>query len=184
MDSTVIQGSWRFALVSVASFSCWAFGGTLFTSEAALYLACAVVFLVFGSLAVRPAAGPGVSRGRFFLIFALAFVAYAAAWCGFWFALLDKRAEIFGSLAGAVLMALVFRFTLGRPVRWVAGAAVLFFWHTLGYFGGEWLFDGLGGAGYTLSKLGWGLGYGLGFGAGLAHCLTVGRGEAGAEPAV
>jgi hypothetical protein len=162
-----------FAAVSVASFSCWAFGDAWFSSETLLYTACAAVFLILGSLAVYPAVAGRISRLKFFFIFAAAFVAYAAMWCAFYLQLLDKRGEIFGSLFGAIAMVLVFRATLGRPKSIVTGAAVLFFWHTGGYFGGEWLADVLGGVAYTAPKLAWGLGYGLGFGAGLGASLSL-----------
>lgn len=159
--------AWRFALVSAASFSCWAFGGAWLRSEAALYTACAAVFLALGSLAVHPAVRERISLGRFLFVFIAAFLAYAACWCGFWFWLHDKKAEIFGSLTGTVAMAAVFQCLLGRPSSLLTGSALLFFWHTAGYFGGEWFSEWLGGVTSTPAKLGWGIGYGLGFGAGM-----------------
>lgn len=163
--------SLKFAAVAVASFSCWAFGGSWLRSEAALYTACAAIFLGLGSVAVHAAVADRLTRLRFFPLFAAAFLVYAAAWCAFWFATHDKRGEIFGSLTGAVAMAAVFRLALGRPASLLTGAAVLFFWHTAGYFGGEWLFDLMGGGLSPWAKLAWGAGYGLGFGAGLGASL-------------
>jgi hypothetical protein len=163
--------AWRFALVAVASFSCWAYGGAWLKSESALYTACAAVFLGLGSLAAHPAAADRVTRVRFFLIFVGAFIAYAAAWCVFWFWLHDKRGEIFGSLVGVIAMGWIFRFAIGRPKPVFAGVAALYFWHTVGYFGGEWLFEICGGAPSAIAKLAWGFAYGLGFGAGLGTCL-------------
>lgn len=160
-----------FAAVSVASFSCWAFGEVWFSSEKLLYTACAAVFLGLGSLAVYPAVAGQISRLKFFFVFAAAFVAYAAMWCAFYLKMLDKRGEIFGSLFGAIAMVSVFRAFLGRPNSILTGAALLFFWHTAGYFGGEWMADAMGGVAYTIPRLAWGLGYGMGFGAGLGACL-------------
>ena len=163
-----------FTAVALASFACWAYGGSWLRSETTLYLACAAIFLCFGSLSLHPLVADVTSRSRFFVSFIFAFAGYACAWCLFWFWMHDKRGELFGSLVGCLLMAALFRLFLKRPTSVFTGAAVLFFWHTAGYFGGEWLFDLLGGGRSSLAKMAWGLGYGLGFGIGLTACLRKG----------
>jgi hypothetical protein len=132
------------------------------------YLVWTVLFVVlsggfFGSLVVLRWRLP-----RFYLLWALAFFAYAAAWTAAYFILRDTAGELLGALAGSVLMALVFTAgfrSLGSTVKL---SAVLFVSNCLGYFIGAALYYSIG---RPLGMLLWGVAYGVFFGAGIGASL-------------
>jgi hypothetical protein len=132
------------------------------------YLVWTVLFVVlsggvFGSLVVLRWRLP-----RFYLLWALAFFAYAAAWTVAYFILRDTAGELLGALAGSVLMALVFTAgfrSLGSTVKL---SAVLFVSNCLGYFIGAALYYSIG---RPLGMLLWGVAYGVFFGAGIGASL-------------
>ncbi len=160
-----------FALVTLLSYACWAFGSRLLGSPVALYTACTAVFLGLGSTALYPLVRTQCGRARFFLIYLFAFLGYAALWVLLWSYFHDKHGEIFGSMLGLAAMATVFRLGIGRPVDVITGTALLFLWHTAGYHLGELIHQEFSHTHTTLARLGWGLGHGLGFGAGLVGIL-------------
>lgn len=193
----MLQGALRFAVVSVAAFSVWAFAGRWFyrtVGELGLYVATAVVFLALSAWLLAPLVVRGLTFRRFTAVFSVAFLAYAAAWCAAWFALRDGPGEWLGSLVGSVAFAALVCRALGRPSATWQCAAVLFVTHSAGYFLGGMLYawltgpaaaealPGVGRANLALAaKLGWGLLYGLGFGAGLGFTFfTAQRRPAGA----
>jgi hypothetical protein len=118
---------------------------------------------VFGSLVVVRWQLP-----KFFLLWALAFFAYAAAWVIAYFTLPNTAGELVGSLAGSVLMALVFCLGFGSLGSTLKLSAVLFVSNALGYFAGAALYNSLG---RPLGMLLWGVAYGLFFGAGIGASL-------------
>lgn len=197
LAGAMLQGALRFAVVSVAAFSVWAFAGRWFyrtVGELGLYVATTVVFLALSGWLLAPLVAGGLNRRRFMAVFSVAFLAYAVAWCAAWFALRFGPGEWLGSLVGSLVFAAVMCRALGRPrVTWRC-AAVLFVTHSAGYFLGGALYAWLGGpaaaelfpaagrANLALAaKLGWGLLYGLGFGAGLGFTFfTALRRPAGA----
>ena len=183
----MVRGSIGFALVSLAGFSVWAFGGKWLQThfgEAGLYSACAIVFICASGLFLASLmTGPGSLR-RFYAIFIPAFLAYAVVWCAAWFVLHFGLGEWLGSLLGtsafASIMAWRFRNTSGIGKTIV----ILFGCHTAGYFLGghlmQWVAGAKGPAMFAslskhqigvLAKLSWGLLYGLGFGAGIGYAL-------------
>jgi hypothetical protein len=184
---SVVHGSLGFALVSVAAFGIWAFGGRWFRGkggEVGLYAAIAFAFVgLSGLLLHRLLRGPG-SFARFYKAFVPAFLAYSVVWSGTWFALGSGLGEWLGSLAGSIVFAVITGKIMGNPGPWLKVSAVLFLTHSAGYFlGGQlmgWVLspsgrealDGLSRSQIsTIAKLGWGLLYGLGFGAGLGFAL-------------
>jgi hypothetical protein len=138
------------------------------------YLTWIVLFIllsgvVFGRLVVGRWRLP-----KFYLLFGLAFFAYAAAWMIAYFTLRSATGEFVGSLAGSVLMALVLAAGLGSLKSTLKLSAVLFVSNALGYFLGAALF-------YSLSEpagmLLFGVVYGLLFGAGIGAALQIAQRE-------
>ena len=183
----MVRGSLGFAGVSVAAFAVWAFAGRWFYAhfgEAALYLACACVFLGLSGPVLHPLVGGRNSLLRFYKIFIPAFLGYAVGWCAAWFAFRFGWGEWLGSVVGSfaftVLAALAFR----NPCSWFKAGVVMFVLNSAGYFLGGKLMGWLSGpvgtawlAGLSknqvsvIAKLAWGLIFGLGFGAGLGYAF-------------
>lgn len=105
---------------------------------------------------------------RFFLLFGLAFFAYAFGWTGAYFALGGAAGEWIGSLAGSILMAVVFALGFGIVRSTLVFALILFAANSLGYFLGSALNDLLGG---KIGMLSWGGSFGLFLGTALGAVL-------------
>lgn len=174
LAKSIVTGAIGFGLVSLCVFATVAFGERWLYQNLGLfgaYITWIVLFIVlsgavFGSLVV-------VDRWRlpkFYLLWAVAFFAYAAVWMIAYFTVGRTVGELVGALAGSIFMALViatgFR-TLGSLVKL---SVVLFVSNALGYFLGAALFD-------TLSEptgmLLFGVMYGVFFGAGIGAALQL-----------
>jgi len=118
---------------------------------------------VLGSLVVAPWRLP-----KFYLLFGLAFFAYAAGWVGAYFVLRGVAGEWVGSLAGSLLMGLVLAAGFGVARSALNLSGVLFVANSIGYFLGSVLNDAVGG---SMGMLLWGGVYGLCLGAGLGAVL-------------
>ncbi|NLT70227.1 MAG: hypothetical protein GXX91_05980 [Verrucomicrobiaceae bacterium] len=180
-----------FTLVALASFATWALGSHFFSSEAAMYTMCSLVFLGLGGLALMPAAGLPNPRSRlaFCLRFAIGFIAYSLLWSVSWFTFRDTFGEVIGSFSGLLALVAI----LGRGRRHssdslLIATAIVFLWHTLGYYTGGFAYKILQGRGpfgiepflqpeatVILARFSWGLCYGLGLGAGLTALLQRSR---------
>jgi hypothetical protein len=183
----MIRGSIGFAIVSIAGFSVWAFGGRWFQAnlgEAGLYSICAIVFLGSSGLLLHPLVqGPGQLL-RFYKVFLPAFLAYAVVWCAAWFILRFGLGEWLGSLLGSIVFVAVTAHGF-RNYKGVGKASILLFgFLSFGYFlGGKlmhWITGPMGAAMLAglsktqisvVAKLSWGLLYGLGFGAGIGYAF-------------
>lgn len=184
---SVLQGAWRFALVSIVGFSVWAFAGKWFRThggEVGLYTASTLVFISVAGVLMHPLVENSRPWLRFYGVFVPAFLAYGVVWTVSWFLLRFGAGEWLGSLAGSIAFVCVcgWRFGNMRPV--VAASVVLFVANSIGYFSGGQLmqflsgpqgarfFTGLTKSQFgTMAKLSWGLLYGLGFGAGFGYAL-------------
>jgi hypothetical protein len=158
-------------LTSLAVFATVAFAERWMYARLGLagaYVAWTALFILLGGAVLRPlVVGPG-RAGRFFLVFALAFFAYAAGWIGAYFSLRNAAGEWAGSLIGSVLMGLVLAAGFGALRAAPRLCAVLFVANSAGYFVGSLLNNAVGGkAGMLL----WGGVYGLCLGAGLGAVL-------------
>ena len=177
----LIQGSFGFALVSIAAFSIWAFAGGWFRGhggEKVMYAAIAVVFLGLAGVVLGSLAG---GAGRFYRAFLPAFFVYALLWCAAWFGLANKTGEWLGSVIGGIAFTVISMKLLGSTRGGLVAAVVFVVLHSAGYFAGDWAmhtywlapgrlgqFPGLTMPGLMIvAKLSWGLCYGLGFGAGI-----------------
>lgn len=173
LTRAVATGAVGFALVSLAVFATVAFAERWMYQTLGLfgaYLAWTLLFIVlsgavFGSLAVVRWRLP-----KFYLLFGLAFFAYAAGWVIAYFTLRNAAGEWVGSLAGSILMAFVFAAGFRALNSTVKLSAVLFVSNSLGYFLGSALNNSFGGrAGMLL----WGVAYGVFFGAGIGAALQM-----------
>ena len=170
---SIATGAIGFGVVSLAVFATVAFGERWMYRTLGLlgaYIAWTVLFIVlsgavFGSLVVGRWRLP-----KFFLLFGLAFFAYAAGWVLAYFTLRNSAGEWLGSLAGSVLMALVFAAGFGSLRSTVKLSAALLVSHSLGYFLGSALNNFFGG---PVGMLLWGVAYGLCFGAGIGAALQL-----------
>ena len=168
---SIATGAIGFGLVSLCVFATVAFAERWMYQTLGLagaYLAWTLLFIllsgaVFGSLVVVRWRLP-----RFYFLFGLAFFAYAAGWTIAYFTLRNGAGEWLGSLAGSVLMALVFAAGFGALPSTLKLSAVLFVSNSLGYFIGSALNNSVGG---RPGMLLWGVAYGLFFGAGIGAVL-------------
>src|SRR5829696_6405691 len=130
-------GAVGFCLVSLCVFATVAFGERWMYNTLGFfgaYLTWTVLFIllsgaVFGSLVVVRWRLP-----KFYLLFGLAFFAYAAGWMLAYFILRDTAGELVGSLVGSVLMAVVFAAGFRSLSSTVKLSALLFVTNSLGYF--------------------------------------------------
>ena len=170
---SIATGAIGFTLVSLCVFATVAYAERWMYQNLGLwgaYLTWTVLFIVlsgavFGSLVVGRWRLP-----KFFLLFGLAFFAYAVAWIVAYFVLRNTAGELVGALAGSGLMALVFAGGFGSLGSTLKLSAVLFVSNCLGYFLGSALNETVGG---QTGMLLWGVAYGLFFGAGMGAALQL-----------
>ena len=170
--SSILRGSLGFAVVSVAAFSVWAFGGAWFFQhggEVVMYAGCSLVFMGLSGLLLHPLLEGPRRVWRFYGIFFPAFFVYAVAWCAAYMFMGEGLGEWVGSLAGSFAFTMVMSIILGTYRALLPAALVMFLTHSAGYFVGEKIC-------YTFlhsvsSELVWGLLYGLGFGAGIGYAF-------------
>jgi hypothetical protein len=169
MALSMLFGALSLGIVSTLAYSLWAF--RLVRGEALLFSAIAVVYLGLSGLALgRLSIIPG-SLSRFMGLFAFSFLLYAIAWCAFWFGLGGQyHADLFGSAAGLLLMALIFHKAFGANAGLIASFSILFAFHTLGYYAGEICYAEVG---RRAGRLLWGACHGFGFGAGLGALIHI-----------
>jgi hypothetical protein len=182
----MVRGAVGFAVVSVAAFSVWAFGGRSFqgkSGELLMYGTIALVFLGLSGLTLHPLVAGPRRWLTFYRVFVPSFLAYAVVWSMAWFALRFGTGEWLGSLAGSAAFALVAGLLQGGLRAFPRAAGVLFAAHSAGYFLGGLAFGSLKASHPTLAMLSWGLVYGLGFGAGLGYVFFTGQGGEGSPPA-
>ena len=176
---SLLTGGIGFGAASLCVFATVAYAeGWMYQQLGVLgaYLAWTVLFIllgggVLGSLVVRRWEMP-----RFYLLFAVAFFAYAAGWVFAYFVLGRVLGEWVGSLVGSFLMALVFAAGFGVARSKFSLSAILFVANSLGYFVGSAVNDSIEGKAGMLS---WGLIYGLCLGAGLGAVLHFAQARGG-----
>ena len=167
----IATGAIGFCLVSLCVFATVAFAERWMYQNLGLlgsYLAWTVLFVllsgaVFGSLVVGRWRLP-----RFYLLWALAFFAYAAAWMIAYFNVGRTAGELIGSLVGSILMAVILAAGFGSLRSIVKLSAVVFVSNFLGYFFGASIFDSVS---HPTGMLLFGVVYGLFFGAGIGAAL-------------
>jgi hypothetical protein len=168
---SLLTGGLGFCLVSLCVFATVAFAERWMYTRLGLYgayFAWTALFILLGGVVLGSLVVGRWRLPRFYLLFGLAFFAYAAGWVGSYFALRGAAGEWVGSLAGSLLMGFVLAAGFGVARSTLNLSAALFVAHTVGYFLGSALNDLVGGrAGMLL----WGAAYGLLLGAGLGAAL-------------
>lgn len=173
LAQSVIRGGIGFGAASLCVFATVAFGERwLYTHLGILgaYLFWTLLFILLGGAALG---SPVVGRWRlprFFLLYGIAFFAYAVGWIGAYFTVRGKTGEWFGSILGSILMALVFAMGFRAMRSIIKLAVILFVANSVGYFVGSALNDYLGG---TSGMLLWGITYGLCLGAGMGAVIRL-----------
>ena len=139
------------------------------------YLGWTVLFIVLGAAVLGSLIAAPLRLVKFYIVYALAFLAYATGWVSAYFTLRSVAGEWSGSLAGSVLMSLVFAIGCKRTQSTAVYAVLLFVANSLGYFLGSALFRSIGGKpGMLLFGVVYGLFLGAGIGA-LLHFAQVRR---------
>lgn len=167
----VLAGALGFALVSLCVFATVAFGERWMYAHLSVlgaYLAWTVLFILLGGGVLGSLVVGRWRLPKFYLLFGVAFFAYAAGWMCAYFLLPRASGEWTGSLLGSVLMALVFALGLGVARATIKLSAVLFVANSVGYFLGSALNDYAGG---RRGMLLWGITYGFCLGAGIGAVL-------------
>jgi len=168
---SLLTGGLGFCIVSLCVFATVAFAERWMYTRLGLfgaYLTWTALFILLGGGVLGSLVAGHWRLPRFYLLFGSAFFAYASGWVGAYFVLRGVAGEWVGSLAGSLLMALVFAagFSVARSALYLWG--VLFVANSAGYFLGSALNDAVrGGMGMLL----WGAAYGLCLGAGLGAVL-------------
>ena len=170
---SIATGAVGFGLVSLIVFATVAFGERWMYRTLGLpgaFLTWTVLFILLSGAVFGPLAVIRWRLPRFYLLVGLAFFAYAMGWMVAYFTLRNAAGEFVGSLAGSVLMALIFAAGFGSLRSAVKLSAVLFVSNCLGYFLGSTLNNSVGG---RVGMLLWGVAYGLFFGAGIGAVLRI-----------
>ncbi len=169
LGASVVRGTVGFTLLSIAGFAPWPILDLWFRhgSEMQLYVFCIAIFIGLSApLLHRLILGPG-SLSRFYKLFALAFLAYAAVWIAFWVWLRGREGEIAGLLGGTVAMGAILAFAFDAQRSVLKIFVALFVLNALGYFAGGWIEGKLAMHHRFVAMMLWAVCYGLGFGAGL-----------------
>lgn len=167
LAGAMVYGALSFGAVSVLAYSVWAY--RLIHHELALYATVAAIYIGLTGLGLSRLVGGRGTAPRFALLFAVAFLAYALAWCACWFGLHGKhQADLWGTALGLAAMTLLLQRAFGATGGFLRAFAVLFLAHTVGYYAGEALYAAVG---HSAGRLLWGALHGLGFGAGLGCVL-------------
>lgn len=171
LAKSLLVGAVGFGIVSLCVFATVAFGERWMYQNLGLggaYLAWTIMFILLGGAVLGSLVAGRWRLPKFYLLYGLAFFAYAVGWVAAYFTMRGVAGEWVGSLAGSVLMALVFAAGFGRLRAVVKFAIILFIANSIGYFLGSALNDSLRGASGMLL---WGAAYGLFLGAGIGAVL-------------
>ena len=173
LNRSLLIGGLGFGVASLCVFATVAFAERWMYTQLGLYGAYLVWTALFILLGGGVLGSLVVGRWRlpkFYLLFGLAFFAYAVGWTAAYFLLRGAVGEWVGSLAGSLLMGSVFAVGFGTARSALTLSAVLFVANSIGYFLGSAINDAVGG---PLGMLLWGTAYGVFLGAGLGVVLRL-----------
>ena len=171
LSRSVAIGGVGFSLASLCVFATVAYAERWMYINLGLwgaYLLWTALFILLGGAALGSLVVGRWRLPKFYLLYGIAFFAYAVGWVGAYFTLRGTAGEWVGSVAGSVLMALVFAVGFGAVRKIMTLSLILFIANSLGYFAGSALNDYVGGKGGMLL---WGISYGLCLGAGIGAVL-------------
>jgi hypothetical protein len=168
---SILTGSVGFTMASLCVFSTVAFAERwmyTYLTPAGSYLVWIAMFILVGGNFLGSLVSGRWRSPYFYLLFAMAFFAYAVGWISAYFTLGGTIGEWIGSLFASILMASVFAIGFGIRTAALSFSAVLFVTNSLAYFLGSTLYNFVHGpAGMVL----WGIVYGLFLGAGIGVVL-------------
>ena len=174
LSRAVLRGGIGFCFVSLVVFATVAFGERWMYARLGLlgaYIAWTLAFILLGGAVLGSLVADSRWRlPKFYLLWALAFVAYAAGWVFAYYTLGSTAGEWVGSLVGSVLMTIVFALGLSTTRSIPKLAVLLFIANSAGYFLGSTINEYVGGRSGMLL---WGVVYGLFLGAGLGALLSL-----------
>jgi hypothetical protein len=167
----VILGALGFGLVSLLIFATVAFGERWMYSQFGLigsYLVWTILFIMLGGGVLGFLVSGRWRLPRFYLLFGMAFFAYAVGWTGAYFSLRGKWGELAGSVIGSMLMGSILAAGFGALGSAVKLSIILFIANSAGYFLGSALNNLTGG---NTGMLLWGCLYGVCLGSGLGAVI-------------
>ena len=166
-SASILWGSLSFGIVSLLAYMIWAF--RIVPGQAAMYSTIAAVYLILSGWALSRLLIVPNATLKFSLLFATGFLLYAIGWCMLWFTLKGKyHGDLWGSLLGLALLTWLFQKAFRAFDGFLPTLAILFLFHSIGYYLGYEANTFFGG---TTGKLLWGAAHGLGFGAGLGNLI-------------
>jgi hypothetical protein len=171
LGRSLLVGGFGFGLVSLCVFATVAFGERWMYRNLGMvgaYLTWTMLFILLGGGVLGSLVVGRWRLPKFYVLFGLAFFAYAAGWVGAYFTVRGTMGEWIGSLVGSLLMGLVLSFSLGAVRSALPLSLALFVANSAGYFVGSAVNDALGG---STGMLLWGTIYGLCLGVGLGMLL-------------
>lgn len=177
IQKAIVNGALGFGVASVCVFATVAFAERWMyrnLSPVGAYLAWVALFILVGGTTLGSLVEGRWRLPKFYLLFAIAFFAYAVGWMGAYFTLQGTVGEWAGSVLGAALMALVFAIAFDITRSYLKFALILFAANSLGYFIGSALNDRLNA---PAGMVAWGIVYGLFLGAGIGAVLSIAQQE-------
>jgi len=177
-------GGAGFCLASLCVFATVAFAERWIYEQLGLwgaYLIWTALFILLGGAVLGSLVVGRWRLPKFYLLYGIAFFAYAIGWVGAYFTLRGTAGEWVGSIAGSILMALVFAVGFRTMRSILKLSVILFVANSLGYFAGSALNDYVGGKGGMLL---WGISYGLCLGAGIGAVLHLAQASGSGEQSI
>ena len=171
LGRSVAIGAIGFGVVSLLVFATVAFAERWMyrnLTELGAYLAWTVLFILLGGGVLGSLVFGRWRLPKFYLLYGLAFLFYAVGWVASSSLLRGTAGEWVGSLAGSILMALVFAAGFRTIRSTLKFSLILFVANSLGYFLGSALNDSVA---RPNGMLLWGVAYGLFLGAGIGAVL-------------
>jgi hypothetical protein len=177
---SVWRGMLGFMALSIAGFTPWPIFDKWFhrMREMDLYIACTLIFVgLSGVFLHRLILGVG-SMPRFYAVFTMAFLGYAAAWVGLWMWLRGPLGEFVATAGGAAVMAGIMALAFDAWRSLAVLLVALFACNAAGYYAGREVEGELIIEHRYVAITLWALCYGLGFGAGLGAAFHLCQREA------
>jgi hypothetical protein len=173
LSHAVLRGGIGFCLVSLVVFATVAYGERWMYARLGMvgaYVVWTLAFILLGGFVLGSVVEGRWRLPKFYLLWGLAFFAYAAGWVCAYFTLRGTAGEWLGSLIGSLLMTTVFALGFGAARLIPKLSLLLFIANSAGYFLGSLLNDYIGG---RPGMLLWGLLYGLSLGSGISALLSL-----------
>jgi hypothetical protein len=171
LRKSLITGALGFGAVSLCVFATVAFAERwMYINLTVLgaYLVWTLLFILLGGAVLGSLVVGRWRLPKFYLLYGLAFFFYAIGWVVAYFTAPGFVGEWVGSLAGSILMALVFAAGFRVLSSTLKFAALFFVANSVGYFLGSALNDYFRG---STGMLLWGAAYGVLLGAGIGAVL-------------